>query len=212
MTSSKTTQKKHKQYVNDNPIEAITSIAQGVGGSFGSDLLSGATTDAWRQFLGRTEKDSEKKSGNLAQGEEIDFSHKKKKEEYLHVEEGFDYRAEILHGSHRIENKELQTVNMQVQEILAELQRLIKASKQMESQFKEVVVEQRVTRIGKYHTTFFSFVLSLVRKARIAAEDSDAWLAMFKSKKAQKGYWQMFKKHGTTFGLSNERVVATQTG
>src|SRR3989344_5698474 len=72
--------------------------------------------------------------------------------------------------------------------------------------------EQQIVNPGKYHVSFFEWVLLLVRQARMKVEDSSAWLGAFKSKKAKKQYWSMFKKHGTTFGLSNERVVSTQTG
>ena len=43
-------------------------------------------------------------------------------------------------------------------------------------------------------------------------EDSGAWLGKVQGKGAKKGYWGMFKQHGTTFGLSGERSVATQVG
>jgi hypothetical protein len=44
-------------------------------------------------------------------------------------------------------------------------------------------------------------------------EDGRAWLETFaKRKKKKLGYWKMYKKHGTTFGLSHERTIATQTG
>jgi hypothetical protein len=82
----------------------------------------------------------------------------------------------------------------------------------LQIEFKEVAIEQRIVNPGKYHTSFFEWVLSAIRIARMKVEDSGAWLSASKGKKAKKDYWQMFKKHGTTFGLSNERVVATQTG
>ncbi|HLD02068.1 MAG TPA: DUF5660 family protein, partial [Patescibacteria group bacterium] len=59
---------------------------------------------------------------------------------------------------------------------------------------------------------FFEWMLSVIRIARMKVEDSGAWMAALSSKKKGKGYWQMFKKHGTTFGMSHERNVSTQTG
>jgi hypothetical protein len=46
----------------------------------------------------------------------------------------------------------------------------------------------------------------------MTVEDSGAWLSAMSGKKGKKTYWSEFKKHGTSFGMSNERSVATQTG
>ena len=59
---------------------------------------------------------------------------------------------------------------------------------------------------------FFEWMLAVIRAAREKVEDSNAWLGTVKGKGAQRNYWNMFKKHGTTFGLSGERAVATQVG
>jgi hypothetical protein len=55
-------------------------------------------------------------------------------------------------------------------------------------------------------------MLTVIRGARMKVEDSGAWLSTMQGKKGKKNYWAMFKKHGTSFGMSNERQVATQTG
>jgi len=55
-------------------------------------------------------------------------------------------------------------------------------------------------------------MLSMIQIARRKVEDSGAWLAVMHSKKKSREYGAMAKKHGTTFSLSNERVVATQVG
>ena len=99
--------------------------------------------------------------------------------------------------------------------IIIELKRLAASSQELEIEFKDVVMTQNVVKPGKYHQGFFEWVLIVIRNARVRVEDAGAWLSVMhgkKGKKQQQNYWQMFKKHGTTFGLSNERVVATQTG
>ena len=77
---------------------------------------------------------------------------------------------------------------------------------------KEVAVEQHAVTPGKYHKSFFSWLLSIIRNARMKVEDSGAWLAAMHSKKKSREYGAMAKKHGTTFTLNNERNVATQVG
>ena len=85
-------------------------------------------------------------------------------------------------------------------------------SQELQAQFKDVSLIEVPEDPGKYHLTFLEWILDTIRKARLKVEDSGAWLEAFYTKKAKRGYWNMFKKHGTTFGLSGERVVSTQTG
>ncbi len=88
-----------------------------------------------------------------------------------------------------------------------------KPSQELEITYKDMAIEQRIVKPGKYHLNFFQFVLSMVRSARMKIEESSAWLSVAKGKNGKKqNYWQMFKKHGTTFGMSSERAIATQAG
>ena len=83
----------------------------------------------------------------------------------------------------------------------------------MQVQFAEVTIDQPPAEVGTYHVNFYEWLLSVIKIAREKVEDSSVWLQAINTKKNKKmGYWGMFKKHGTTFGLSHERNVATQTG
>lgn len=104
------------------------------------------------------------------------------------------------------------SVERRVEEIRMEIKQLLATSKQLEATFKTLQVEQKIVKAGKYHETLFDFIKSLLRSARIRMEEGLSWANTSKSKKQQKQYWNQFKKHGTTFGLSHERTVATQTG
>jgi hypothetical protein len=86
------------------------------------------------------------------------------------------------------------------------------ASKQLEATFKNVQIEQRVVKAGRYHETLLTFILSLVRSAKVKMEEGTSWMNVTKNKKQQRQYQSMAKKHGTSFTLNNERTVATQTG
>ncbi len=214
MNTTKKTRPEVKNYVNQNPFESVKDIGKGVAQSVVNDVGKDSVTALWDQLLG-TRNYEQGTSGELMEGQEIDLRNHGKKHKTEQIEAGeiaINYRREILHGENRTTRENQKEMDVKIQEIIIELKRLAASSQELQVQFKEVTAEQRITKPGKYHVSFFEWVPSVVRSARLKVEDSGAWLAMFKSKKAQKQYWNMFKKHGTTFGLSNERVVATQTG
>lgn len=206
---------KPKQYVDQNPIEAIRDLGRGVVQSAATDLGKGVVNEMWNQLLGVSKEKAKKPSGELHEGEELELalvSQNTQKETAQYVEPGIEYKREVIHAEKRILGENQQELSVKVEEILIELKKLTKTSQELAVEFKEVSVEQAPNKPGKYHLAFFEWLLTLVKVARLKVEDSASWLTLFKSKKKQKGYWNMFKKHGTTFGLSNERVVATQVG
>ena len=211
---TKTQKQKNQNFVDQNPVEILRGIGSGVVDSVVDDLGKNGINNLWEQMLG-TQRPQEKDnlSGDLEEGREIAFSKKKKEKAPLaSIEPGLDYRREVIDVVRTGEKENTQVLNAKIAEILTELQKITAASAEIAIEFKEVVVEQRIENPGEYHVTFFQWMLSLVKAARTKIEDSGAWLSVMKSKKKQKGYWTMFKKHGTTFGLSSERVIATQAG
>lgn len=209
-----------KNYIEtaQNPVRVVTK-------SIVNDVLKGGVNDFWQQVVtaGNSQKNVESNSyhetsGDLSEGEELilrNFQKKEQKSKSIEIEAGetaVEYKRQILHGESRTAHKITREIETKIQEILIEIKRLMQTSRELQVEFKEVAVEQRVVNPGKYHETFFEWVLTVIKNARMKVEDSGAWLAAFKSKKNKRQYWTMFKKHGTTFGLSNERVVATQTG
>lgn len=150
-------------------------------------------------------------------GQAIDLRPKRKPESIekprnLDLLPGIDYRRDILRGQEQRSERETHEIRQKLEEIKSELMRLVKSSSILQAEFGEVAAGQAPVSPGKYHINFFEWVLTIIKQARIKVEDSGAWLASMKNKKGKKGYWDMFKKHGTSFGLSNERNVATQTG
>lgn len=207
---------KNKQYVDKNPIESFKDLSGSIAKT-AVDQGKKSMDDFWSQLLGsETRSYAEQNAGDLSEGQELDLKSLKKKTEevdsMLNVMPGIDYRREIVHAESRITSENQRELDVKVQEVMIEIRKLITSSKELQAQFKEVAVEQRVVKAGKYHVNFFEWVIAVVKTARMKIEDSQNWLSTFKSKKNKKQYWNMFKKHGTTFGLSNERVVATQTG
>lgn len=210
----KTNKKQRRPFVDENPIEAKRDIPSGVAASLTEDLLKPAITkDVWEQLLGvdasSTSKEKTKISGDILEGENLDI---KALEKIQYVEPGLDYRREIIHVSERTARENTFALERRIQEIIVELKKLASSSQELETAFAQVSVASAPEQPGKYHLNFFEWVLSVVHSARLRVEESQTWLALFASKRAKRQYWSMFKKHGTSFGLSNERVVATQTG
>lgn len=211
-----------------NPLESITDfgdssgIVKGVGKSLVDDLGKGGVDDFMEMFgLGKSStsdshsaretQQSESEHGFLAQGEIVNFKKKIERTE-KHIEAAIDYHRDIVRSSEQVSTKEMQGFKNQIQQIKAELVSLANSTKVLQMEFAGVSVEQTPENVGVYHTNFFEWMLGMLRAARERVETSEAWMSAQKGKAGKKGYWGMFKKHGTSFGLSNERAVATQVG
>ena len=210
-------QRKFKPQINidQNPIEAVRDIGASVMDSAKNDLAKGLMTDLWDQMLGTEigKGDNKQASGDLEEGREVTLGKQLKKEEKKQpIEAGWNYTGEIIHAEKRISQTENRELNAKISEIIIELKKLTKSSKELEATFKEIAVEKNPVNPGKYHLNFFEWMISAIRSARMRIEDSKNWAGLFASKKTKKDYWSSFKKHGTSFGLSGERIVATQTG
>ena len=215
-------QRKFKSQTNidQNPIEALRDIGSAVVESAKGDLAKGLMTDLWDQMLGTDIAGGKKQAmGDLSEGQEITLSKNKQPEKLPRqetkkpqVEAGWDYQGEIIHAEKRIRQTENRELTAKIDEIMVELKKLTKSSKELEVTFRSITVEERPVTPGKYHMNFFEWMLSTIRSARMKIEDSTNWASMFSSKKTKREYWSLFKKHGTSFGLSGERIVATQTG
>jgi len=213
------TGKKAKQF-DKNSIEAVRNPFEDVVGikNLPREMVKQTVGESKKMASGFIEQllgiNGFKSSGEMTPGQEIDLSVKREKKEKVEkrVEAGIDYISEILHGEKRISRHEQAELNQRIDQLLGELHKLAQSSKSLEVEFKQVVVEQRPVMAGKYHVNFFEWLLSVVRAARIKVEESSSWLGAISGKKSKKDYWGMAKKHGTSFSLSGERVVATQVG
>lgn len=192
----------------DNPLEAIKSLGSDVTQSFSDDLVKGIASNIFEEFGLRP---SQKLSGELSPSETLNLSELKKRKEP--EKQPAPAIEQLVRAENIVLVQEGQAVAQKIQEIQWELKKLIASSNELQVQFKEVLVESTPVNPGVYHLNFFEWILSLVKSLRAKVEDASVWLHAFQSKKAKRGgYWGMFKKHGTSFGLSGERVVATQTG
>ena len=217
-----------KKRVIRNSLEAVTNIGdstgivKGVGKSLVEDLALDSGKD-FLSFLGLdTSSEEDKKHAKSSQQESkqseshasvdiVNFQTKTKKVEQR-VEAAIDYHRDIIRSSERFSRIETHTMNNKLEEIKIELKSLISSSKMLQMEFAQITVEQAPTEVGVYHTQFFEWMLNMIKAARERVETSEAWMSAQKNKAGKKGYWGMFKKHGTSFAMSNERGVATQVG
>lgn len=132
-----------------------------------------------------------------------------KQEAALHYHEQFT--QEVTKSREKASSAEKHEMRRNIEQIKSELAQLVAASSVLKLEFAEVAVEQ-TANVGQYQLNFFEWMLAVIRSARQKVEDSNAWLGTVKGKGGKKDYWGMFKQHGTTFGLSGERSVATSVG
>lgn len=123
---------------------------------------------------------------------------------------------ETLIFSHQ-QRKENQEVAKETQVILSRLKEQItileKSEKALSHDIAKVKVEQMPKKTGIYYLRYLEWLLTVVRQLQIKVSEGRAWINEFSNRQKKKlGYWKKYKKHGTTFGLSHERTVATQTG
>lgn len=174
-------------------------------------------SQTWEQLFASLRGESSQTTahkGELKAGQEIIFSKKSEKKQ-TEAAPAYNYFAETfrtVNNSERLTRRESAEMQMKIKEIVVELRRLVDSSTVLQAEFKQVTMTEAPKTPGQYHLNFFDWVLTVIRAARMKVEDSGAWLASMKGKKGKQNYWSMFKKHGTSFGLSGERTVATQSG
>jgi hypothetical protein len=212
MSKAKT---KQRERANDDSFESVDSLGKGLANSFKNDVVKGFSHDFWEQLLAAKGETREGASGDLREGEEISFKREEFRREAkknAQIEAGIDYRRDIIHAEKRIGNENSQRLSIRVEEIIIELKNLSKSSKALETEFRGITTIAMPKTPGKYHQNFFEWMLSVVRTARIRVESAEQWLKAIGGKGKKKDYWGLYKKHGTSFGLSGERTVAQQTG
>jgi hypothetical protein len=208
---------KIKQFIDQNPIEQLLSIGKGAASDLVDVGKKAVSADSLDMLRGLEIKDTKNSSGDLTEGQELDLkalqqAELEAQESKANIEAAMNYHQDIVRTGERLVTKETQEIDMQLQEIMMEIKKLADSSKELQMQFKEVAIEQHTQKPGKYHKSFFTWLFSVVRSARMKVEDSGAWLTAMQSKKKYRQYGEMAKKHGTTFTLSSERNVATQVG
>ncbi|MDE2026184.1 MAG: hypothetical protein KGJ07_06845 [Patescibacteria group bacterium] len=234
-TDDKKKKKKQLKTSYTNPFEAFEDIGKGITDQVTTHAKAGAG-EAVKQIFGGEFNLMSKgapKSGDLQPGQEIDLkaqaqAQKAQQEQQKAMQKkaesirpAIDYVGEILHSNEKQTQQETQKLRDEIQNLIMEVKSLAGASASLEKQVIEST-SGNVVSPGKYHKTFFSWIISIVRDARQKVDNANVWISATKGKqkgasgaKPKKGmnYWDMAKQHGVTnFTLSGERSTATQTG
>lgn len=195
MLGFQTPKRKVAPWGEDHP-EKLTRTSQNTVGA--SDQLKGLINPASfldQMFGGKTP--------------EAPFTPKKYKEKPIKRSEILVFSANQREGDRVIQQETKQLLDQLKQQVTL----LERSEKALTQQIAKIKVEHLPPKTGIYYLRFFEWMIGVVKQLRIKVDEGRAWLATFTTRKKKKaGYWQMYKKHGTTFGLSNERTLATQTG
>ena len=192
--------KKPVTLTNDNVIESIRSVGTSVGKAVVSEVAAKIATDAITTIFA-----SLPKTGELKANEPITLT----KESSTEQAKQTSFRPEFVRQAPiRVEEVHLK---QQIEAVRQELKMLASSVKQLNTEVAKAIMDIPVNP-GIYHANFFDRLRSVLRTIRQNVEDSGTWMAIMTARKQKRGFWGMYKKHGTTFGLSSERTVATQAG
>ena len=184
--------------VNDSILESLRSIGGGVGKTVIKDLAGKGASDAIKSLFGGLQSPPQ---GEMRPDQPIDFN-----KEYYPPQMR---RPEIAVRPHvKLEDV---GIKEKIDAVRMELKALSQSVKQLQSEITKAVTETPVDP-GIYHLNFFERLRSILNIMRQQIDDSRTWLATWNTRKKKMGYWGKYKKHGTQFGLSSERTVATQAG
>jgi len=189
--------KKSPSFTNDTILESLRGVGSSVVKTVTKDVVGRISSDVLSSLTAPIPK-----SGELKPDEELTFGREKGAQTpFLRPE--LTPRVIATHEDFRIKQ--------QIEAIRQELKALAASLAGLHQEVQKAVTEAPVDP-GIYHLNFFEKLRSFLMLLRQQIEDSRTWLALSVSRKKKIGYWRMFKKHGTKFGLSSERVIATQAG
>lgn len=193
-----TQKKKQQTQTQDTVLEQLRDLGGGIGKSVKSDLLGGVGTGILNELFSPKKKD-------LKAGEEVVISPQELPQKPI---------PEIKKPEAVIFIAQEANLAQEVEAVRTELKKTVEELKELNTAVVEVekAVAQTPVKAGKYHLSFFARLRAILRLFRQQVSESRVWLEASFAKKRKRQYWFMFKKHGTTFGLSSERVIATQAG
>lgn len=192
---------------SDSFIENLKNLGGGIADSAVNDFGKGVASGIGKSFI-------DPFFGGYTGGEALDrpwnpteAERKERRPQYPTYDERYRQETTLFREQDREVVRQIEIIRAELKKLMKEIGDLGSAIQEAE---KAVAVE--IVSPGKYHISFFERLRRIISLFRKQIAESRTWLSMSQGKKKQRGYWRMYKKHGTTFGLSQERVVATQTG
>ena len=184
---------------NDSILESLRSLGSGVGKTVAKDVTGKIASDALSSLFGAPMK----KQGELKPNAPVDMRPERS------PFPGF--RRPEIHPRAPYVAREEPHLKEQIEAIRMELKAIAGSVKSLNSEMQRTIMEAPVDP-GIYHKNFFERLRSILHLLREQIDDSRTWMSLYNGRKQKKGYWNSYKKHGTSFGLSNERTMATQAG
>lgn len=90
---------------------------------------------------------------------------------------------------------------------------LEKSEKTLSHEISKIKVEQLPAKSGIYYLRYFEWLIGVIHQLRMRVEEGKAWLQTFNGRQNKKaGFWQKYKKHGTSFGMSKEHSLSHRAG
>lgn len=206
-----TAKKKQKISATSNVIETAKNFGSDVVQKVNTELVGGVARGAMEQ-IGLAPRSSNAVNGeiNLSQMETSNINEVNLNK--APVRPGIIHEANVITEQQILIQKEGAESQREIRQILEELKMLAVSVKSFEHEVAKITMEAPPKRAGIYHKNFFEWLAHMIRDMRKKVNEGNTWLAVFNSKKKKRGYWQMFKKHGTSFALSDERGIATSAG
>lgn len=195
MTSQSQPKKKQAAFANDSILESLRNIGSGVGKTVARDVVGKIGGDTLASLFGALPKRGEITPDRPFSG---------RYEPQVRPQP----RPEV--PQQLIENEKV-IVQRQLEGIRAELKALVASVKNLHQEMQKAIEEVPVDP-GIYHVNFFERLRAILKILREQIEDSRSWLALWNNRKQKKHFWGLYKKHGTKFGLSSERTLATSAG
>lgn len=191
--------KKPQRPANDSILESLRSLGSGVGKTVAKDVTGKIASDALSSLFGTPPK----QQGELRPNSPVDMRPERT------PFPGFR-RPEVQPRAPYVAQVEPH-LKEQIEAIRTELKALAGSIRSLNSEMQRTIMEVPVEP-GIYHKNFFERLRSVLQLLREQIDDSRTWMSLYNGRKQKKGYWNSYKKHGTQFGLSNERTMATQAG
>lgn len=192
--------KKPQQRTNDSILESLRSLGTGVGKTIAKDVTGKVASDALSSLFGAPVK---RQQGELRPNSPIDMRPERSPFPGFRRPEIRPREPYVSPGEPHLKE--------QIEAIRSELKALAASVKSLNSEMQRTIMETPVDP-GVYHKNFFERLRSILHLLREQIDDSRSWMSLYNGRKQKKGYWNSYKKHGTQFGLSNERTLATQAG
>ncbi|MFZ5845688.1 MAG: DUF5660 family protein [Patescibacteria group bacterium] len=184
---------------SDSILEQLRDLSGGVGKSVTQDVVRKVASDALASLVGGSSR------GELKPNETVKLDRETKE-----IPAAPPRGVELQPRPVALASEEAK-IKQQIEAVRAELKALATSLKSFHQEVEKAILEVPVEP-GIYHLNFFERLKSILKVLRSQIEDSTTWLQLWTSRKKKVTYWGLYKKHGTKFGLSAERTLATQAG